>query len=1202
MGASSEKGIKKHKKDVFLSGEIKGKKIAQSLTSGKEDEKQDINEKNYIELDEFMNEEIIQAYLSKNKEETNDNIFNELKAFEKKELLTIYNNLKKDYQNNILKKQSLNFSIDNNLISNIIKNENTYDVYKNKIIKEVNSIKNDDNKYRIEYLTVLLVGRKGVGKTTLINYMLKLDEQNDLNQVNKNRAQKENFVTYKSNKVPHLKLVEFKGIGLDKDNDPEKIGQEALECIRGEIEKNKNNNYNDFIHCIWYCITGTKLEDSEINVLNKLRNAYNEGKKIPVIMVYTQNVDEILTNNMKKYIETIDQKLSFVKVVARDIILINNKIVKTSGNEELIQETLIKCTKALKGNMISLMTQTISNVIENKIKNKNLLIEEKINEKVIKQFIKEYKYVLNDEELKIFIVKLLGENLLSFYVNYNQNISNKSLNLLKESKIIKTIENYIRNCKKELEKLINPIIDSQAKILLDQQATLEKNKTNMELVNKRNLYTLKKTTETFLKRNLYYISQKYIINTLIRKLSWKFFMNYREQIDSTIKTLLTLGNDLEINNLLEDCYLTKLEKFAKFNKLKIKIEYPKVINFSNEKIEKKDEEFNTDSTNQDSIDLKDNFDIEEIIQNDQDIQNNNKIKNDDNWFPFKKRNWNSLTEESKNSLRNFMQNYMEYQDSFLNKKDDYDDVLNALKKYERNNLINYFDFHKKSFIIEKINKPYIKKHIYCNKLLISQIISDKDLADSFTCNLNDEIDKLIQDKNFCKMKYLSILIIGKSEEDKSTLIKSMLKLKNIDKNQNIDKPFKSKEIPFLRIYDKKEIFLNNNFKSSNILKSILNVIDNHKKNIENEKLENYSNYINDYIQCIWYCISSNNLQKNEIDFIKELKKKRRSLPLILIFTKAEDGDMVNNIYNQIKEELKDINFIPVSIKSLKDSFGLNKLLKETLEEYKKAKKGNIYKLIREKSFETIEKKYKEKNKLIKKNVINNIIKNITKYFNKVLTDDELIKYVFDLFESIFNEFIESYNKKDIKLTQENKDFINITNIPEFLVEYNKHYKDNTEIMINSVIEEKAIEFLDEQIKKEKKEYKKCLNFVNKSNKSDFMKIIRTFLMDNYYYISQKYFIYRVITDVLEDIVETIEISINRIIRNWLNQRNPQDILENVYLKKFEDFEKEINKSHKNNKIYNENEKQFIFDDVKSQNYEKNTFKQIDTFNSVQINI
>ena len=76
--------------------------------------------------------------------------------------------------------------------------------------------------------------------------MLHLDESNL-----GTHTKKENFVNYKSDKVPHLKLIEFKGFGLDEDIEPETIGKEALECIQEEIENNKNTNYNDFIHCIW---------------------------------------------------------------------------------------------------------------------------------------------------------------------------------------------------------------------------------------------------------------------------------------------------------------------------------------------------------------------------------------------------------------------------------------------------------------------------------------------------------------------------------------------------------------------------------------------------------------------------------------------------------------------------------------------------------------------------------------------------------------------------------------------------------------------------------------------------------------------------------------------------------------------------------------------------------------------------------------
>ena len=98
-----------------------------------------------------------------------------------------------------------------------------------------------------------------------------------LNKSYNNNNKKEtgkDFDIYKSRKVPYLKLIEFKGIGLDKDNDPEKIGNEALQCIQDEIKNNNNKNYNDFIHCIWYCITGTRLEKSEINLLKKLSKAW----------------------------------------------------------------------------------------------------------------------------------------------------------------------------------------------------------------------------------------------------------------------------------------------------------------------------------------------------------------------------------------------------------------------------------------------------------------------------------------------------------------------------------------------------------------------------------------------------------------------------------------------------------------------------------------------------------------------------------------------------------------------------------------------------------------------------------------------------------------------------------------------------------------------------------------------------------------
>ena len=37
------------------------------------------------------------------------------------------------------------------------------------------------------------------------------------------------------------------------------------------------NNVNDFVHCIWYCITGTRLEQIEIDTLIELSRIYKSN-------------------------------------------------------------------------------------------------------------------------------------------------------------------------------------------------------------------------------------------------------------------------------------------------------------------------------------------------------------------------------------------------------------------------------------------------------------------------------------------------------------------------------------------------------------------------------------------------------------------------------------------------------------------------------------------------------------------------------------------------------------------------------------------------------------------------------------------------------------------------------------------------------------------------------------------------------------
>ena len=214
------------------------------------------------QLDDFMKKIKFQKYLSGNKEDSLDESFKELKKFESEELTKFVIDKYIEYIKT-LDMGKLTFVFDEkDLIEKIINNEKSISFYKEKIFNEIEKIKNDDVQYKIEHLTILLIGRKGVGKTTLINYILKIDDNEEIIT----ESISNDFVSYKSRKVPHLKLIEFKGIGLDINSDPETIGNKALNCIQNEIKK-KGKDYNDFIHCIWYCVSDTRFEGVEANLL-----------------------------------------------------------------------------------------------------------------------------------------------------------------------------------------------------------------------------------------------------------------------------------------------------------------------------------------------------------------------------------------------------------------------------------------------------------------------------------------------------------------------------------------------------------------------------------------------------------------------------------------------------------------------------------------------------------------------------------------------------------------------------------------------------------------------------------------------------------------------------------------------------------------------------------------------------------------------
>ena len=140
-------------------------------------------------------------------------------------------------------------------------------------------------------MTILLTGKSGTGKSTLINVLLNENAETGTGPyITK-------YTTPYTNKIrPYLRLVDTRGIELNVDYGPENVEKECKKFINSQFQSNEINN---FVHCIWYCITGNKLEQSEILLLNSLRNTYHNSK-IPIIIVYLQNTDDEIMKKMKK--------------------------------------------------------------------------------------------------------------------------------------------------------------------------------------------------------------------------------------------------------------------------------------------------------------------------------------------------------------------------------------------------------------------------------------------------------------------------------------------------------------------------------------------------------------------------------------------------------------------------------------------------------------------------------------------------------------------------------------------------------------------------------------------------------------------------------------------------------------------------------------------------------------------------------------
>ena len=502
-------------------------------------------------LNNYLYQNIIQTKFFEKKDGIYDPVFESIQKEEKDGLVKLFNLYRDSFIkeiSNYLNSHMIN--INPNLTLQLINAENGSHVYKHKIEDEIKVINNNPKSFEINYLTVMLLGKSGVGKTTLINKILGTNAPTGT--VDPITMQ---TVAYQNNKkMPFLRLVDTRGIELNDNFGAPQLEKEATRFIQSQLE---TNNYNNFVHCIWYCLTGDRFEQVEMDILNRLRKSYKDNK-IPIIVVYTKSVNKPNFESMTKIImNRIDYLNDFIPILAKEMESFEGTVLKPFGLNHLITKTLIKCKEALNGEMRLVMTDEISKEIYNNLKVENSLIKDYIYEKSILSFIKGYDNK-SDEVFQKSIIQLYAYGI---YYYLGKKMGDQSFSLIKNSDIISNHNLSFINYYKNIANSIIPeeALKSLAFEFLNIQAIKEQEFRMPTLnENKRNVSNFRASNDEFLNYNFYCLAQKYYINNYIQYSCQPLAKTFEDSLNNLIYELLQQN---DINNLIHKCFLKKYNEF-----------------------------------------------------------------------------------------------------------------------------------------------------------------------------------------------------------------------------------------------------------------------------------------------------------------------------------------------------------------------------------------------------------------------------------------------------------------------------------------------------------------------------------------------------------------------------------------------------------------------------------------------------------------